>query len=481
MIADRRSPHRAVVSADEPRVTGADDATRAASGPPAWDDLPAAFYRRIAEPSASMVVVVGADLKVKWASESTAWIIGFRAGDLVGRDALDFLHPDDHELAIGAFGEAAVRDPKEQPILGRSEPVRVLTAEGPQWFDVGADWQLGDPDVQGMVIRLRPEPTQALLDQYLERSMADLPTSEILAPLLELLEYETPGSTVMLAHGWDGERFHHVIAARPSPLQEVVARGPADDEPATPWADAMADGRWLTAGADDVAPSLARLMADEGFAAVWVQPTTAPAAPGSCILTWREVAGAPWIFHSDAVQRTSRLAALAIERREYERRLVDAAERDGLTGLLNRRAFYDLLAAWPDDRDLAVLFIDLDGFKPINDTLGHTAGDEVLQIVAARLGRAVREHDIVARLGGDEFAVVVPGPVDRSDVETIASRIVQSTSEVMRTDAGAASVSVSVGIAFATGDGRSPEAAVTAADGAMYRAKAAGGNRWHLA
>ena len=459
-------------------TTTGDETTPTGGAAPAWDDLPAEFYRRIAEPSASMVVVVGADLKVRWASASTAWIMGIPPGEFIGQDALDFLHPDDHALAIGAFGEAAVRDPKEQQILGRSEPVRVLTPAGPQWMDVGADWQLDDPVVQGMVIRLRPEPTQALLDQYLERSMADLPTEQIVQPLLELLEYETPGSTVMLAHGWDGERFHHVIAGRPSPLQALVTAPPSSpDDVVTPWVQAMADHAWITASVEDLPPAAAEVVAAEGFAAVWVQPTTADATQDSCILTWRVISGDPWVFHNDAVQRTSRLAALAIERREYERRLRDAAERDALTGLLNRRAFYDVLTEWPDGDALAILFIDLDGFKPVNDTLGHSAGDAVLRVVADRISQSVRGHDVIARLGGDEFAVLVPAPPSTGDVQAIAARIVRSMATAIPTEWGDATVRVSVGVAFASA-ATSPEAAVTAADHAMYRAKQAGGNRW---
>lgn len=152
------------------------------------------------------------------------------------------------------------------------------------------------------------------------------------------------------------------------------------------------------------------------------------------------------------------------------------AHHDFLTGLPNRRLFLDRLEqeirhAKRGSLTLAVLFMDLDGFKQVNDTLGHEAGDRLLSVVAERLTACVREDDTVARLGGDEFTVVLVGVKQREDVERVAQTIVDALAMPFHVAQQPVRISASIGIALYPRDASSPFALLEAADKAMYEAK----------
>ncbi|MGE5467902.1 MAG: EAL domain-containing protein [Ignavibacteria bacterium] len=157
------------------------------------------------------------------------------------------------------------------------------------------------------------------------------------------------------------------------------------------------------------------------------------------------------------------------------------ANYDTLTGLPNRNLFYDRLAqevrkVQRSGHLLALLYIDLDRFKEVNDAFGHDAGDALLTETAARISACVRETDTVARLSGDEFAVVLPGVADISRVEQVAKDIVQRLAQPFQIGAHLAYVSASVGIAICPNDAEDAEALLKAADRAMYAAKEGGRN-----
>ncbi|AEV84817.1 Signaling protein ykoW [Actinoplanes sp. SE50] len=171
----------------------------------------------------------------------------------------------------------------------------------------------------------------------------------------------------------------------------------------------------------------------------------------------------------------------------YQRRLVqdaDASEHrslhDPLTGLPNRRMFHERLtdsvrvSANRRDDQVAVMIIDLDGFKAVNDTLGHQAGDQLLQEAGHRLRAGIRDGDLAARLGGDEFAVLLSGVTDLATAVEVAERLSDKIRHDFLLDVGAASVSASIGLALGTTDVADDEL-LRQADAAMYRAKAAGG------
>ncbi|MBB3593149.1 diguanylate cyclase (GGDEF)-like protein/PAS domain S-box-containing protein [Rhizobium sp. BK529] len=154
------------------------------------------------------------------------------------------------------------------------------------------------------------------------------------------------------------------------------------------------------------------------------------------------------------------------------------AHHDVLTGLPNRMQFYKALAGAlvSGQREKVVIcYLDLDGFKPVNDTFGHAAGDEVLKSVAKRLQIQAREH-LVARLGGDEFAILMTG--ERAESVDLAERCIASFEEPFAINGLAIRLGVSIGIAAA--DGSDGEALMQEADRALYRAKADGRNTWQM-
>jgi len=174
------------------------------------------------------------------------------------------------------------------------------------------------------------------------------------------------------------------------------------------------------------------------------------------------------------------LVADVTARRVAERDLQHRALHDALTGLANRRLFVERLEAAvaecaPGDA-VGVLYLDLDGFKAVNDTLGHAAGDELLCRVADLLGRGVRPGDTVARLGGDEFAVVCTGAGGPADAQAVGARLLQALAAPVVLEGGQARVGASIGVALGAA-GASAEGLLRAADAAMYEAKRAGKGR----
>lgn len=170
--------------------------------------------------------------------------------------------------------------------------------------------------------------------------------------------------------------------------------------------------------------------------------------------------------------------------KESQRRIEYLANFDALTGLPNRNLFHDRLKhavarAGRQGERFALMFIDLDNFKAINDTMGHAAGDLLLQEVAARLGKCVRHGDTAARLGGDEFTILLE-TTDRPDVENTARRIVDAVVETFTLRGEEVHVSCSIGISLYPEDGRDDQALMKNADIAMYRAKLAGKNSFQF-
>lgn len=166
-------------------------------------------------------------------------------------------------------------------------------------------------------------------------------------------------------------------------------------------------------------------------------------------------------------------------RSESREKLHHIAHHDSLTGLANRHSFTEALEIEFQKSvnvPFVLMMIDLDRFKPINDTLGHPAGDEVLRKVAQRLHHAVREHDLVARIGGDEFAVIAYDVSDRDTAEDIGRRIVEILARPFIVEGNVAELSASVGIALAPDHGADAETLTQNADVALYSAKADGKN-----
>jgi diguanylate cyclase (GGDEF)-like protein len=186
--------------------------------------------------------------------------------------------------------------------------------------------------------------------------------------------------------------------------------------------------------------------------------------------------------HIALMQDGARLAGIAIERQRTMERLIHDARYDGLTGLPNRRAIFErlerALGRAEDSLKVATLFVDLDGLKMLNDTLGHDRADEMIREVAERLRRALREDDLVGRFGGDEFVAIAEGIADGEQAAALAARLLEVTSVPLRGLEGT-TVTASIGIALVDGDVDAAEA-IRRADTAMYRAKQSGRDRYRF-
>ena len=173
------------------------------------------------------------------------------------------------------------------------------------------------------------------------------------------------------------------------------------------------------------------------------------------------------------------------ELRRKDKEMWHQANFDRLTGLPNRALLADridgmLRRARRNHTEVAVLFIDLDDFKPVNDDFGHDVGDLLLREVAGRLQRLFRDEDTVSRLGGDEFVVAMHAELNSGFGQNAAGKIVASLSEPFQVAGHALTISCSVGVARFPDDGDSADSLIQHADHAMYRAKKQGRSRWSL-
>jgi len=171
--------------------------------------------------------------------------------------------------------------------------------------------------------------------------------------------------------------------------------------------------------------------------------------------------------------------------KKSDEQLYYLAHHDSLTGLANRRQFHDLLdraikTARRKSESVAVLFIDVDSFKEVNDNFGHRAGDCLLQEVGRRIQRCVRETDVVARLGGDEFTVVLANIQDPGNVERVAEKLLQQIARPVTIEQDEVRVTSSIGISLLAEDMADADTLLQNADLAMYRAKALGKNTYQV-
>ena len=200
------------------------------------------------------------------------------------------------------------------------------------------------------------------------------------------------------------------------------------------------------------------------------------------VTAWWELAsgaGRPWAVVVGGLVLPLAVVLLLVRQVRLRARREYLAHHDPLTRLPNLSLFHDrveieLARARRDGSSFAVMFLDLDGFKDVNDSLGHDAGDDLLRAVARRLSEAVREGDTVARVGGDEFTVLCPGVDDAEQARALALGIQQRFAEPMQADLRMLFTSISVGVVVGPADGTTADELIKHADTAMYRAKSAG-------
>lgn len=221
-----------------------------------------------------------------------------------------------------------------------------------------------------------------------------------------------------------------------------------------------------------------------GLRACWSTPIKANDGRviGTFAFYFKQCRG-PSRWHQRIVDACAHLGALAIERKEARAQIARLAYYDVLTGLPNRSHLRDLISdaikACSADQHVALAFLDLDNFKDVNDTLGHSAGDELLVQFAQRLRAQIKAGDILGRLGGDEFVLILPNH-DASEATLVASRITESLVAPIKIGPRQVPMSASMGISIYPDNAADIDALIQQADAAMYQAKRAGRSTWRL-
>ncbi len=439
------------------------------------EDPTPAMYRAIAETAVNPFAIIDDDGVFRWVGQSIEELLGWRPEELVGKPMHTIVAPDSIADALEAFVDLADLPPHTAyPRGGVGQTADLLCRDGttsPCNIIAATKSQTGLPY---HLVFARRAGYEKALDNALEAIAQHAEVGEVLHHLVTSLKQSIPTCLVAIGDGWQGQRF----AVTTGDAVDLLV----DDEN-TPWARALASGEDVLVNCvGDLPPSLAGLARARGLASCWVHPVTLPgqAFPEAALVMWRPLDGVPTRFTWSAVHRTGRLLQFTLQWDRSHRALEFAATHDTLTGLANRPAFVARLEeiAKLAEGEGAVLFIDLDDFKPVNDDVGHLAGDHVLQVVGDRIGRALRPGDLVARFGGDEFAVLCERLTDADTVGGVADRLLAALSAPIVLDDGReVTITGSIGVTE-LGRSEEPEAILTRADTAMREAKSRGRNRW---
>lgn len=431
--------------------------------PQAVRGLSDATFRRIVDQTGAPFVVIDLAGSILFASGLVDRAVGWTPEQLVGRDFADFL--PEHELLLAA---EALHEIDAGNRSGDGVPLVFAIRQpdgGTRWVEIGAMPFLDDPGLGVIALRVRPWDSQHHLADFLVALLEPPSLDVVLAPLVRSIASSVEAVGVAIHHGFDGASFAGVVTS-----WEGGAELPLDG---APWASAVGTDslRWLEDGPIPEGPP--------GTASCWVIPISAEGtvAPG-VITVWARHPGPPLIGHRHALVRAAGWVSLALVRTAEHQRLEHLAGHDALTGVANRTSFGAWLAGAlaAGERNIAVAFCDLDGFKPVNDTYGHLAGDVVLVEVAARLRSKLRVGDELARIGGDEFTVLLRNVPDAVVAGQVADRLLLAVDEPFEVPDGEVSVGMSVGVALA-GRGVTADDLLSAADAALYACKRSGGNR----
>lgn len=425
--------------------------------------------RRMLETLSLPVMLVALDGTIRWIGGSAERDFGATPESVAGRNILDFLPPEQIESAISSMTDLGRAD---EIGIGVPVPFQILRTDGTRtWQQIGAVPLADDPDVEGLTFYYIPWDSHHHLDQFMAALLADEPLPVVLEHLARSISFGLEAVGVGLHHDPRAGGAPAVGAGVPAPLLEL------DD---APWSIVAATGEPLHLAVDDLPPEVHGVARDSGIEGVWVIPVDLVSdAPRAVVTIWRSVSSPPVNAHQFAITRSLRYVELALVRHAEHVQLAHMATHDTLTGVATRSVFSRGLAeALSGPAPAVVLFCDLDGFKDVNDTYGHVAGDEVLAEVAVRFRAAMRPGDMLARMGGDEFTVLLRG--DETSARAVAERMLASLAEPIEVADAKVRIGVSLGAAVST-EGMSSDNLLRAADAAVYQAKRRGGNRLVMA
>lgn len=400
-------------------------------------------------------------------------------------DSMDRIHPEDR-AAVEALVARAMREHK--PI---SHETRIIRPDGEvrtifDQSEVLLDDQGRVTGMAGACLDITDRKMEELLEKdrhlILEQVAQNHPLQEILSRISSMLEVQIPGSrsSVVLLKDrrlWTGAAPH--LPHDYSDWLNGLPIGPSVGSCGT----ACFTGR--TVITDDLATDplwdgYRQHALPHGLRACWSMPI--PSNRGDVLgsfAIYRDQPSRPSTRDLEFMGMATRLAAVAIEHQLLTDQLSHQAQHDALTGLPNRLLFQDrldqaLAQAERKKLQVAVLYMDLDRFKNINDMLGHSSGDALLRQAASRLQACIRKADTLARLGGDEFTVVLSELNDPQDAMRVATKLLEAMRAPFHVDQHELFVTLSVGISIYPDDGLESDALMANADAAMYRAKETG-------
>jgi diguanylate cyclase (GGDEF)-like protein/PAS domain S-box-containing protein len=395
----------------------------------------------------------GTDAEGRITAVNRAWerLVGVPAGEAVGCRLTELLDPDDRDRVDEAFATAAAS--------GRAQRFRAPRAGTSTWLEFTVD-------------RLPPDAGAAPGGDGFAgavQEMTDAVESTRLAEVLEAVFESTP-DLVGVTDDRGGVVYVNPAARERFGLGDVDARTLTTDRMYPPEAFELYYG--------EIRPQLVRGQSWAGIVPMYDHR-------GGVIDVWQTVVAG--VGPAKTIEWLVSIGRDVTEQQEAQADLEYRATHDALTGLPNRTMLLDhlRLALARQDREqrgVGVVFIDLDGFKDVNDRYGHDAGDVVLREVAERLAAVTRPSDTVSRYGGDEFVVLLDGLGDGAlEAEAIAQRLIDAIASVPISFGRRVTVTASAGVAIAPGRLDNPERLITAADRLMYRAKRDGGARAHRA
>ncbi|MCB1955394.1 MAG: PAS domain S-box protein [Rhodocyclaceae bacterium] len=415
-----------------------------------------ARFRSISSSARDAIVMIGADGRVSYWNEAATRITGYESADVVGRDRLaDLISANDLPTVKSALRELASGG--QGRFVGRTLEIEIRRADGAM-IDVEAStsatllsgrWQL-------VVVARDISARRAAQAALNIRNRA----------------IESSSNAIIISRSDAGEDNPIVYV---NPAFERIA-GYASGEVAGRNPRFLIGNDWEQVGIERLRDALRRQISAQVLLRNYRKD-------GS--LFWAEVSVSPVLDEGGSLTHYISVITDVTERIRFEEELKHHATHDSLTGLANRVLLSDRIDqavahAQRSGRQAAVLLLDLDRFKFINDSLGHSAGDAVVKTVGARLESCLRRGDTVARIGGDEFAVVLAElPVD-AGVSNVIGKIEQALSLPVDLPGQQLFVSASVGVSLAPSDGTSAEALLRNADAAMYAAKEQGGRLFPL-
>jgi diguanylate cyclase (GGDEF)-like protein len=438
---------------------------------------------RMLDSMPAFTMVIGADLVLRHVSGNAPVHVGLTPDMIEGRPASEVIIADDLEALVESAAYSLGHD---AGVLG---PVMFRFHNGHGGICVAEAMSLNrldDPAIGGLVVSVRDRCGLDLLDKALEALGAGAGVAVIAGLLLRAIELPP-----VVGSGWLVEVPPHAGSSGSGDEPALIAASPAVAgreamavHPAM-WSDALATGGPVEhRSLATLPPEVAQQLDAIDMASLIAVPVASPAPDAAqlCLVVANPFAEPFTINERHYLDRVCSLLALASERNHFVRELHHAATHDPLTGLDNRASFLEALekaaAEHAPDQTMTLLYLDLDGFKPVNDARGHAAGDSALIEVAYRLVARRPAGARLARLGGDEFALMLPGASD-ADVDALADQIVTDLSVPIDLPGGPVQIGVSIGVA------RGAPAELTRllehADGAMYDAKAAGRGTWRRA